>query len=52
VGLHSSWRFEWDDEKNKSNILKHGFDFADASEIVEAPLLAARDDRQDYGEDR
>lgn len=45
-------RFEWDDEKNKSNIRKHGFDFADAWEIFEAPLLAALDDRQDYGEAR
>ena len=45
-------RFEWDDEKNKSNILKHGFDFADAWEIFEAPLLAGLDDREDYGEDR
>lgn len=45
-------RFEWDDEKNKSNIRKHGFDFADAWEIFEAPLLAGLDDREDYGEDR
>ena len=45
-------RFEWDDEKNKSNIRTHGFDFADAWEIFEAPLLAGRDDREDYGEDR
>lgn len=45
-------RFEWDDEKNKSNILKHGFDFADAWEIFEAPLLVGLDDREDYGEDR
>jgi hypothetical protein len=45
-------RFEWDDEKNKSNIRKHGFDFADAWEIFEAPLLAGLDDREDYGEER
>ena len=45
-------RFEWDDEKNKSNIRKHGFDFADAWEIFEAPLLAGLDDREDYAEDR
>lgn len=37
-------RFEWDDEKNESNISKHGFDFADAWEIFEAPLLTALDD--------
>ena len=45
-------RFEWDDEKNKSNIQKHGFDFADAWEIFEAPLLAGLDVRKHYGEDR
>ena len=45
-------RFEWDDEKNKSNILKHGFDFADAWEIFEAPMLTGLDDREDYGEER
>jgi len=45
-------RFDWDDEKNKSNIRKHGFDFADAWEIFKAPVLAGLDDRQDYGEDR
>jgi len=45
-------RFEWDDEKNKSNISKHGFDFADAWEFFEAPLLAGLDQREDYGEDR
>lgn len=41
-----------DDEKNKSNIRKHGFDFADAWEIFEAPMLTRLDDREDYGEDR
>ena len=45
-------RFEWDNEKNKANIKKHGFDFADAREIFIAPLLIALDDREDYGEDR
>src|ERR1700676_1082522 len=25
--------FEWDDAKNRANIRKHGFDFADAEEI-------------------
>jgi uncharacterized DUF497 family protein len=44
--------FEWDDEKNKENISKHGFDFADAWEIFEAPMRTAPDTRQDYGEDR
>lgn len=44
--------FEWDEEKNEENIRKHGFDFADAWEIFEAPMRAALDLREDYGEDR
>ncbi len=45
-------KFEWDEEKNKENIRKHGFDVADAWEIFELPVLAALDTREDYGEDR
>ena len=36
-------RFEWDEAKNKNNIRKHGFDFAEAWEIFELPVLAAAD---------
>jgi uncharacterized DUF497 family protein len=45
-------KFEWDEEKNRINIVKHGFDFADAWEIFECPMLTAQDYRVDYGEDR
>lgn len=45
-------RFEWDEQKNKINIRKHGFDFADAWEIFEAPMLTALDTGEDYNEDR
>lgn len=45
-------RFAWDEEKNRINIVKHGFDFADAWEIFESPMITALDDRMDYGEDR
>jgi uncharacterized DUF497 family protein len=45
-------RFEWDEQKNQANIRRHGFDFADAWEIFEAPMLTALDIREDYGEDR
>lgn len=31
--------FEWDERKNRSNIRKHGLDFADAEEIFSGPLL-------------
>jgi hypothetical protein len=48
----SVMRFEWDEEKNRANIEKHGFDFADAWEIFESPMLTALDQRTDYAEDR
>ena len=44
--------FEWDEDKNQENIRKHGFDFGDAWEIFEAPLLEALDTRAHYSEDR
>ncbi|MBA3632592.1 MAG: BrnT family toxin [Acidobacteria bacterium] len=44
--------FEWDEEKNRGNIRKRGFDFADAWEIFEAPMRTALDLREDYGEVR
>ncbi|MGC2063497.1 MAG: BrnT family toxin [Thermodesulfovibrionales bacterium] len=47
-------KFEWDKEKNKANIRKHGFDLADAQELFlgTAPLLVTYDSRVDYGEER
>ncbi len=45
-------QFEWDERKNQSNIIKHGFDFADASRIFNLPMLINLDEREDYGEDR
>lgn len=45
-------KLEWDQKKRKENVRKHGFDFADAGEIFELPLLTAVDSREPYGEDR
>ena len=45
-------QFQWDEEKNEQNIRKHGFDFADAWEVFQNPLMARIDSREDYGEDR
>ena len=45
-------RYEWDESKRQLNILKHGFDFRDASEIFDGPMLIRLDTRFDYGEDR
>jgi len=44
--------FEWDEEKNASNIENHGIDFLDAALIFENPTIEAIDDRADYGEMR
>ncbi|MFB3924296.1 MAG: BrnT family toxin [Terriglobia bacterium] len=45
-------KFEWDEEKNRTNIRKHGFDFADVEEIFRGLLLVRPDTREDYGETR
>jgi uncharacterized DUF497 family protein len=44
--------FEWDEAKNRANIRKHGFHFAEAEEMFRGPLLARPDTREDYGEER
>ena len=43
---------EWDENKNLSNIKKHGFDFYDAAQIFESPLLVKLDSKEEYKEDR
>lgn len=45
-------RFEWDEDKNRTNLRKHGFHFAEAAEMFRCPLLARPDTREDYGEER
>ncbi len=45
-------RFEWDEEKRKSNLRKHGIDFADIEKIFFDESYTAVDDRFDYGEIR
>jgi len=42
----------WDEAKNRANIRKHGFDFADAEEMFRGIILLRPDVRQDYGEER
>jgi uncharacterized DUF497 family protein len=44
--------FEWDEAKNRSNIRKHGLDFADAEEMFRGVLVVEPDTREDYGEKR
>jgi uncharacterized DUF497 family protein len=45
-------KFEWDESKNQSNLIKHGFDFADAYRIFNLPMVVELDERENYGEDR
>ena len=45
-------RIEWDANKNRENIRKHGIDFNDVEDIFNHPMLTAPDDREDYGEER
>ena len=44
--------FEWDDNKNQSNLEKHGISFEEAALIFEGVTLSRIDDRKDYGETR
>ena len=44
--------FEWDGAKNRSNLAKHGLDFADAEQVLTGPCVTFEDDRIDYGEER
>jgi uncharacterized DUF497 family protein len=44
--------FEWDENKNISNIKKHGIDFNDSAKIFSNPMVTKVDDRKDYNEKR
>ena len=42
--------YEWDDEKNRANIEKHGVSFERAVRIFEGPTLSVVDERFAYEE--
>jgi uncharacterized protein len=44
--------YEWDPDKNRTNIAKHRVSFETASGIFDGPVLAVDDNREDYGEVR
>jgi uncharacterized DUF497 family protein len=44
--------FEWSESKNRANIRKHGFHFADAEEMFRGGFFYEPDTREDYGERR
>lgn len=45
-------KFTWDEAKRRTNLRKHGLDFADASRVFEGPMVVFEDDRESYGEER
>jgi hypothetical protein len=45
-------QYVWDPQKRRSNLVKHGFDFAEAEIVFEGPTFTYEDDRYDYGEQR
>ena len=45
--------FEWDENKNKSNLEKHGVDFNQAKEMFnDKDKIKTTDNRKNYGEER
>ena len=45
--------FHWDDEKNRINRAKHGWDFREAAQVFRDPLSFEAEDRTvNYGERR
>lgn len=45
-------KFEWDEEKNRQNVAKHGVRFEDACKVFDGFTVDFPDDRFDYGETR
>ena len=46
-------KYEWDENKNQSNIKKHGVDFNDAKKVFKDKKHKVSPDlRKDYGENR
>lgn len=44
--------FEWDEDKARTNLTKHGVSFLTAAEIFTNEIMERIDDREDYGEVR
>lgn len=44
-------KFEWDENKRRENIRKHGIDFHDVPMVFDGPMLVRLDTRTDYGEE-
>jgi uncharacterized DUF497 family protein len=44
--------FEWDEEKNRMNCLKHGIDFEEAMHVFDDPYALVEQDRIEDSEGR
>lgn len=44
--------FTWQEAKRKTNLNKHGFDFADAESVFNGPTITEEDARNYHGEQR
>ena len=44
--------FEWDENKRKANIRKHGIDFVDIPVVFDGETVTIEDERFAYGEQR
>ena len=44
--------FTWHESKRKSNLKKHGLDFADAEKVFAGPMAVFEDARDPHGEQR
>ncbi len=44
--------FTWDEAKRRSNLKKHGLNFADAARVFEGPMIVFEDDSENCGEER
>ena len=45
-------RYEWDEAKRRSNLWRHGIDFAEVVEVFAHSPVTFADTRYDYGEKR
>lgn len=44
-------KYSWDDRKQASNLIAHGYDFSDIEDVFDGRfLLKVEDKRKDYGE--
>lgn len=45
-------QFEWDENKRRVNVAKHGFDFAGVEKVFEGTTVTIEDTREEYDETR